>query len=137
MEKILQLEVTVPERQVLSNTVDSVQVPAKDGYIGVLPGHAALITELGSGVLSFSINGTEKCLALNGGLMEVLPNSVRILADSVEWAEEVDSERAKNAHRRATEMLKHPETEIDVERAMRAISRSEARIEAAHRAKKS
>ena len=129
----LKLEIAVPERQVLSDEVDSVEAPAKDGYMGVLPGHAALITELGHGVLSYEVSGKKSYMALSGGLMEVLPNHVRVLADSAEWAEEVDLERAETARRRANDMLQSHEMEIDGERAMRAVRRAEARLEATRR----
>ncbi len=129
----LKLEVAVPERQVFCDEVDSVEAPAKDGYMGVLPGHAALITELGHGVLSFEAGGTKSYMALNGGLMEVLPDHVRVLADSAEWAEKVDLERAETARRRANDMLQSHEMEIDVERAVRAVRRAEARLEATRR----
>ena len=129
----LKLEVAVPQHQVLSDEVDSVEAPAKDGYMGVLPGHAALITELGHGVLSFEAAGNKRYMALSGGLMEVLPDHVRVLADSAEWAEEVDLERAETARRRANDMLQSHEMEIDVERALRAIRRAEARLEATKR----
>ena len=133
MAEKLKLEVAVPERQVLSDSVESVKAPAKDGYIGVLPGHAALITELGHGVLSFEAGGKKRYMALNGGLMEVLSNSVRVLADSVEWAEEIDSARAEKALQRANDVLQNHEIEIDVERAVRAVSRAEARLAATRR----
>ncbi len=129
----LKLEVAVPTRQVLSDEVDSVEAPAADGYMGVLPGHAALITELGHGVLSYEAGGKKSYMALSGGLMEVLPDHVRVLADSAEWADEVDLERAETARRRANDMLQSHEMEIDVERAQRAIRRAEARLEATER----
>ncbi len=133
MPGTLKLEIAVPERQVLSDEVDSVEAPAKDGYMGVLPGHAALITELGNGVLSFDAGGKKRYMALSGGLMEVLRDHVRVLADATEWAEEVDLERAETARRRANDMLQSHEMEIDVERAMRAVRRAEARLEATKR----
>ena len=136
MEEKLALEVAIPERQIVSNVVDSVEIPSESGYMGILPGHAALITKLGYGVLSFTSSGEKKSyVALHGGLMEVLPGFVRVLADSAEWAENVDLERAQKALDRATSMIQNQEIEVDVARATRSIRRAEARLEAVRRSK--
>ncbi len=129
----LKLDVAVPERQMLSEEVDEVQVPGADGYLGILPDHAPLMTQLGSGVLSYKAAGQTRHMALTGGVMEVLPDHVRILADTAEWANEVDIKRAEEARRRANDMLQSHKMEIDAERATRAIRRAEARLEATKR----
>ena len=133
MASKLKLDVAVPERQMLSEEVDEVQVPGADGYLGILPDHAPLMTRLGSGVLSCKAAGQTRYMALTGGVMEVLPDHVRILADTAEWADEVDIKRAEEARRRANDMLQSHEMEIDAERAARAIRRAEARLEATKR----
>ena len=130
MDGKLKLDVAVPERQMLSEEVDAVQVPAADGSLGVLPDHAPLMTQLGAGVLSYQAAGQTRYMALTGGVMEVLPDHVRVLADTAEWAEEVDVNRAEEARRRANDMLQSHQMEIDIERANRAIRRAEARLEA-------
>ena len=130
MDGKLKLDVAVPERQMLSEEVDAVQVPAADGSLGVLPDHAPLMTQLGAGVLSYQAAGQTRYMALTGGVMEVLPDHVRVLADTAEWAEEVDVNRAAEARRRANDMLQSHQMEIDIERANRAIRRAEARLEA-------
>lgn len=130
----LTLEVAVPQRLVVREDVDEVQVPASDGYVGILPDHAPMITELGIGVLSFKKDGKTRYMALNGGAMEVLPDHVRILADTAEWAEEIDVQRARQALHRANDLLQEHTMEIDVEEALAAIRRAEARLEAYHRA---
>ena len=129
----LKLDVAVPERQLLSEDVDAVQVPAADGSLGVLPDHAPLMTQLGSGVLSYQAAGQTRYMALTGGVMEVLPDHVRVLADTAEWADEVDVNKAEEARRRANDMLQSHQMENDVERANRAIRRAEARLEATKR----
>ena len=136
MEGKLTLEVAIPERQLVSDVVDSVEIPSETGYMGILPGHAALIAKLGHGVLSFTSGEKRNYLALHGGLMEVLPGLVRVLADSGEWAENVDYERAEKAHDRATNMIQNHEIEVDVARATQSIRRAEARLEAVRRSKK-
>ena len=134
MANKLKLDVAVPERQMLSEEVDEVQVPGADGYLGILPDHAPLMTQLGSGVLSYKAAGKTRYMALTGGVMEVLPDHVRVLADTAEWADEVDIKKAEQARRRANDMLQsHKILKIDAERATRAIRRAEARLEATKR----
>jgi len=129
----LKLDVAVPQRLMLSEDVDEVQAPGEDGSLGILPDHAPLMTQLGIGVLSYKVAGQARYMALTGGVMEVLPDHVRVLADTAEWADEVDIERAEQSRRRANDMLQSHEMQIDVERATRAIRRAEARLEATKR----
>jgi F-type H+-transporting ATPase subunit epsilon len=135
----LTLEVAVPERLLASETVKEVQIPAASGYLGVLPGHAPLMTELGTGVLAFKTasGSPPRYMAINGGIAEVLPDHIRVLADTAEWAEEIDVERARKARERASDLLQRHDMEIDVERAQRAVRRAQARLQAAERHKRS
>ena len=84
MADTLQLEIATPEKQVVSATVDSATIPGKDGYMGILPGHAALLSELGEGELSYVAGGKTESLKISGGYVEVRDNHVRVLADRVE-----------------------------------------------------
>jgi F-type H+-transporting ATPase subunit epsilon len=84
MADTLQLEIATPERQVASVSADSVQIPGKDGYLGILPGHAALLSELGQGELSYAIGAKTEKVTISGGYVEVRDNHVRVLADRVE-----------------------------------------------------
>lgn len=131
----LNLEVAVPERLMIREDVEEVQVRGTDGYLGILPGHAPLMTGLGAGVLRFGKDGETRYMAVHGGVMEVLPDRVRILADRAEWANEVDVQRAEKARRRANDLLRSHQMEIDVERAQEAIARAHARLEAYDRMK--
>ena len=135
MANQLKLDVAVPERRLIEDFVDEVQVAALDGYLGVLPGHAPLMTRLGIGVLTFKKGPETRYMAVHGGLMEVLPEHVRVLADRAEWAEEIDVKRAELSRQRATDMLQRHDNEIDVEEAQEAILRAQARLEAYDRAK--
>lgn len=135
MANQLKLDVAVPEKRLIEDFVDEVQAPALDGYLGVLPGHAPLMTQLGFGVLSFKKGGETRYMAVHGGLMEVLPEHVRVLAGRAEWAEEIDVKRAELSRQRATDMLQRHESEVDVEEAQEAIQRAQARLEAYDRAK--
>ena len=85
MTETVLLQVVSPERVVVEEQVSEVQVPALDGFIGVLPGHAALVSELQKdGILSYRSGGQEKQVTLSGGFVEVLPDRVRVLADGAE-----------------------------------------------------
>jgi F-type H+-transporting ATPase subunit epsilon len=134
MERKIKLDVAVPERLLISEQVDEVQIPALGGSMGVLPGHAPLISQLGTGVLTYRLDQQTRYMALDGGVMEVLPDHVRVLADSAEWAEEINVKRAEESRRRANDLLRRHDMEIDVERASRAIARAQARLEAGRRA---
>ncbi len=130
----IQLTVAVPDRQVLDARVTAVQIPLTTGYIGILPDHAPLLAELGTGVLTYQqVGAGERCLAIDGGAVEVLPERVRVLAGTAENADEIDGERALLALERANQRLGLQSLEIDVERARRAVERARARIDAADR----
>ena len=83
MADLLQLEIATPEKAVASVTAVSVQIPAKDGYMGILPEHAALLSELGEGDLSYVSGGKTTQFKISGGYVEVRDNHVRVLADKV------------------------------------------------------
>jgi len=83
MADTLHLEVATPEREVVNASADSVTIPGKDGYMGILPGHAALLSELGEGELSYVSGGKTAQLTISGGYVEVRDNWVRVLADKV------------------------------------------------------
>lgn len=106
MADIIELEVVTPERQLVKEPVTEAQLPAKEGYIGVLPGHAPLLSLLGSGTLSYApATGGRKVLAIHGGFVEVLPDHIRVLANMAERAEEIDLEKARVALKQATDHL--------------------------------
>ncbi len=131
MPDTFELEVATPERLVIRDLVEEAQIPAANGYIGVLPGHSPLMTELSTGELSYASGGRRRFMSINGGFVEVLPDRVRVLADSAEKADEIDQARARAAMERATERLIHPETGTDIARALNALKRAKARLAAA------
>jgi len=108
-----------------------VQIPGKNGYIGVLPGHAPLITELAVGEITYCENSQELRLAVAWGFAEVLPDKVTILAESAERPSEIDVERARKAKERAEQRLVSSNTEVDVERALDALHRAQSRLDVA------
>ena len=128
MADLLQLEIVTPERLVEKDTVSEVQVPGKDGYLGILPGHAPLITELGVGEIRYRGDGMEYRLAVAWGFAEVLPNKVTILAETAERANEIDLPRAQKAKQTAEERLRSAEDEQTTDKALNQLARAETRI---------
>src|SRR5262245_3038583 len=138
MADTFDLEVATPERLVMRESVTEAQLPAENGFIGVLPGHAPLLSKLTTGYMSYTTSDGRKAhMALHGGFVEVLPDKVRVLADKVEKADEIDIKRAEAALKRAQERLSTPNVGVDVARALSAMMRAQARIEAASKAGKS
>lgn len=82
MAATFEIEVVTPERQVVKQNAESAQIPGKDGYLGILPDHAALLSELGEGELSYTLGGKTEKLQVSGGFVEIRNNHVRVLADS-------------------------------------------------------
>ncbi len=81
MAETFQIEVVTPEKLVLDQRADYAEIPGKDGYLGVLPGHAALLGELGSGMLTITSGGQTREVTISGGYVEIRDNHVRVLAD--------------------------------------------------------
>jgi F-type H+-transporting ATPase subunit epsilon len=130
MADLLELEIATPERQLVREQVTAVQLPGKDGYLGILPGHAALLGQLGAGALSYTAAGGERYLAVDGGFVEVLDDHVRILADLAEKAEDIDLDRAKADLQKAQGELGNSAADADPEAALAAVNRAQARVSA-------
>lgn len=131
MPDTLQLEIVTPEKMVVKESVADVQIPGKSGYIGVLPGHAPLITEIAVGEITYHSGGGERRLAIAWGFAEVLPDKVTILAETAERAEDIDVNRAREARQRAEQRLKAGGPDLDYRRAETALQRAEIRIQVA------
>ena len=131
MADAFQLEVATPERLIVEERVTEAQIPARDGYIGVLADHAPLVAELQSGVLSYVAEGRNRYLAIHGGFVEVLSDRVRVLADMGERAEEIDVARAQAGLERARKALEEPHVNVDPAAALAEMQRAQARLEAA------
>jgi|SRR5262249_21571577 len=123
MAEILQLEIVTPERLVVKTATEEITIPGKSGYLGVLPGHAPLITELSVGEIAYRAEGKVERLAVAWGFAEVLPDRVTILAEVAEKAEEIDVVRAREEKQKAEEDLRragpggNPEAQAMLERA--------------------
>jgi F-type H+-transporting ATPase subunit epsilon len=129
-----QLEIVTPEKKVVNTTAAEAQIPGKNGYLGILPGHAPLITELAVGEITYresSGSAGEQRLAVAWGFAEVLPDKVTILAESAERPAEIDVARAREAKERAEQRLTSGDTNVDVERSLDALHRAEVRLEVA------
>ena len=135
MADTFQLEIVTPEKKVVETKAEEIQIPGKNGYLGVLPGHAPLITELAVGEISFRENSTEQRLAVAWGFAEVLPDKVTILAETAERPAEIDVDRARKAKERAEQRLTSGDTAVDVDRALDALHRAESRLDVAGKGK--
>jgi F-type H+-transporting ATPase subunit epsilon len=131
MADVLHLEVATPERLLVRDDVSEVQVPGWGGYLGILPGHAALISKLGTGFLWYMTGGRRRYLSVAGGFLEVKDDHVRVLADAAERAEEIDVQRARRALQRAQEQLTNPALGVDPAAALEAMERAAARLSTA------
>ena len=128
----LQLQVVSPDHRLMDLVVDEVQLPGLEGYLGILPGHAALLTELGIGQLSCRRGKELNYVTVIGGYAEVLPDRVTVLAEKAERAEEIDVHRARAAQERAEKrMAKTGDPEMDWNRAAAALKRAMIRLQVA------
>jgi len=130
MAETIQLEIVTPERLVVNEAVEYIEIPGQTGYLGVLPGHAPLITELAPGELSYRTGSQTKRLAVAWGFAEVLQTKVTILAESAEKAEEIDTARAEAAKKKAEADLEKSGLEGN-EEAEKALQRAQARLDVA------
>jgi F-type H+-transporting ATPase subunit epsilon len=133
MPDVLELEIATPERLLVREVVEEVQLPEKNGYIGVLPGHAPLLGQLDTGFISYSVGGAKRYLSVQGGFVEVLPDHVRVLANAAERAEDIDVERAREDLRRAEEWVVNPALGVDPAVALETLAWARARVEVAQR----
>ena len=129
----IDLRIVTPDRQIVHETVDEVEVPGADGYFGVLPGHTPLLAMLAVGELWYRKGAEKTYVAIAFGFAEVLPDRVTILAQLAERAEEIDVERAEAAATRAQERMARPTSEIDYERARIALMKSLSRLQVSSR----
>ena len=131
MAEVFQLEIVTAEKMVVKDVAEEMQIPGKNGYLGILPGHAPLITELAIGEVSYKNNDHTHHFSVAWGFAEVLPDKVTILAESCERPEEIDLKRAQDAKRRAEGLLASGKTEVDYTRAENALQRAQTRLQVA------
>ena len=134
MADTLHLQIVTPDRLLVREDCDQVQIHGKNGELGILPGHAPLITELQIGEISYRVGTTTQYLAVAWGFAEVLPDKVTILADAAERAENIDVKRAQEAKARAEEALRQAAADLDYDATLYALRRAEVRLAVAARA---
>ena len=129
----IDLQIVTPERMIVQEQVDEVQIPGSGGYFGVLPGHTPLLASLAVGELWYRKGMEKTYLSIAFGFAEVLPDRVTILARLAERAEEIDIARAEAARTRAQQRVEQPRSEVDYERARVALTKSLTRLQVAAR----
>lgn len=135
MADTFDIEIATPERLLAREKAVRSQIPAKDGYIGVLPDHAALLSELGIGALTYTTPSNQFfSIAISGGFLEINNNVVRVLTDVAEKGHEIDVSRAERALKRAQDAMINPALGIDIASALIAARHAQARIDAARKA---
>jgi F-type H+-transporting ATPase subunit epsilon len=130
----IELQIVTPDKLLVREQVDEVEIPGTEGYFGVLPGHTPMLASLAVGEMWYR-KGPEKIyLSLAYGFCEVLPDRVTILAQLAERAEEIDIARAEDARKRAEARLTAARGDVDYERARTALMKSLARLQVSSRA---
>ena len=130
----IHLEVITPERKVYEDDVDMVIAPGSEGYLGILPHHAPLLTALGPGEFRVKKGGIEEVLVVFGGFMDVRADKVVVLTEAAEPVEEIDAQRAQAARQRAQEVLQAgPMSAADEARARASLQRALVRIRVSER----
>jgi F-type H+-transporting ATPase subunit epsilon len=135
MPDTFQLEIVTPEKIVVRDVAEEMQIPGKDGYLGILPGHAPLITELAVGEITYRKDNYTHHLSVAWGFAEVLPDKVTILAETAERAEDIDAKRAQEAKQRAESELASSRTEEDFQRTAGDLKRADTRLDVAAKKK--
>ena len=128
MENALQLEVVTPDRQLVSQTVDYVSAPGVEGEFGVLPNHVNLLSALAIGDLRYSADGKSRHVFISGGFADVSDNTVTVLAEAAELAEDIDQSRAQAARERAEKRLAEKAENVDLTRAETSLRRAVMRL---------
>lgn len=133
LPEAMELVIVTPTRQLVRTRTKEVTLPGANGYLGILAGHAPLMTELGIGELTFQDATGKHPLSVMRGFAEVLPDRVTVLAETAELAAEIDLERAEAAKARAQQHLGAGDPNIDWDRAAVALERALIRIQVARK----
>src|SRR6201988_869819 len=131
MADTFQLEIVTPEKMVVNEQAEEAQIPGKQGFLGILPGHAPLITELAVGEITYRSAGQTQYLAVAWGFAEVLPDKVTILAETAERPQEIDVKRAQEAKEKAQVAIKSGGPDLDSRTAADDLNKAETRLEVA------
>lgn len=129
----MELEIVTPEQLLFSGEVDEVVVPGSEGYLGILPGHAPLLSELHIGVISYRQESEEHQVFCSWGFVEVLPDRVSILAEVAESPDAIDVEQARADRTQAEQLLSSNDPETDHAQALLALREAETRLDLAEK----
>ena len=132
----LHVEIVTAERELYSGEANLVSAPGTEGRLGILPRHAALLTTLSPGALNIKLGDAEEPIFISGGFLEVSNNSVIVLADTAELAEEIDQARAQEARRRAQEELAQAQSDVERAELLGALERAMTRLRVAELARR-
>jgi F-type H+-transporting ATPase subunit epsilon len=133
LPEAIELVIVTPTRQLLRARAVEVSLPGANGYLGILPGHAPLMTELGIGELTYRGATEAEPISVTRGFAEILPDRVTVLAETAEMAAEIDIARAEAAKARAEKRLASGDTNIDWDRVTVALQRALIRIQVARK----
>jgi len=125
------LAVVTPDRKVFEGDVHSLQAPGTDGDFEVLVGHVPMLTSLRPGILTVSAAGGRSSYSISGGFVEIMRRKASVLAESIERAEDIDLDRARQAETRAQQRLESEDSNVDAARAQAALDRAQNRIRTA------
>ena len=126
---MIKLEIVVPDGLVFSGKVDEVTLPGAGGYLGILPQHAPLLSELRVGILSYRVDSDITELFCRSGFVEVLVNKVTVLAEVAESADQVDADQAREDKEQAERVLKANDPDTDYDETMLLLEQAEARLQ--------
>ncbi len=133
----IRLEFVTPSQVIARDDVDEVGLPGEEGDFGVLPGHTPLLAALRTGQFWYRVGNERHYAFVDGGYAEVVPDRVSVLARVAERAEQIDTERAAAAKRRAEEQLARPAVvDLDYEQARIALLRAISRLDVAQYARR-
>ena len=133
MADTFQLQVATPERLFVDEQVSEAELPGRNGYMGILPGHAPLLSALAPGILTYGSGGNRQAIVIDGGFVEVFEDHVRVLADSAERADQVDPNRARQDLDAANRALREAHSREESDAALELMQKAQARIDIAER----
>ena len=135
MADSFEIEIATPDRLLVRDKAIRAQIPGRAGYLGVLPDHAPLLSELGIGALTYTTPGDQRfSLAIKHGFVEILDNHVRVLADDAERGNEIDVTKAEKDLKHAQDAMINPVVGLDIASALIAMRHAQAKIDAARKA---
>jgi F-type H+-transporting ATPase subunit epsilon len=133
MADTFQLQVATPERLFVDEQVSEAELPGRNGYMGILPGHAPLLSALAPGILTYGSGGNRQAIVIDGGFVEIFENHVRILADSAERPDQVDINRARQDLDAANRALREAHDSQESDAALELMQEAQARIDITER----